>query len=221
MASRHGAGFFHHFYSHQFSLFHHVYSRHWVMGEYQIKNTKGGGSWGQACGVHGRDSSGASSYFLAGSSFLASTVTGMVISDDWMAGLGSGASTVSIPSGDSEDRTAVASTPGGRLRGEGRGQKIPKFLRVPHWGQWQPQCVRAGDGQVVCPHSTHPGTYVYLRVKHLEMKPCSSCFSSCLPGRSKPQRVGAHWVSTVGVCLSPPHQHWDGGSPACPTCSPE
>lgn len=41
----------------------------------------------------------------------------MVISADWMAGLGSGASTVSMPSGDSEDRTAVASTPGGRLWG--------------------------------------------------------------------------------------------------------
>lgn len=85
--------------------------------------------------MRGRDSSRASSYFLAGSSFLASTVTGMVISDDWMAGLGSGASTVSIPSGDREERTAVASTPGGRLWREGRGQKIPTFLRVSHWGQ--------------------------------------------------------------------------------------
>lgn len=61
-------------------------------------------------------------YFLAGSFWL-STVTGMVISADWMAGLGRGASTVSIPSGDSEDRTAVASTPGGRLGGERRAGK--------------------------------------------------------------------------------------------------
>lgn len=63
-------------------------------------------------------------YFLAGSLAWLSTVTGMVISADWMAGLGRGASTVSIPSGDSEDRTAVASTPAGRLcrGGQGSGQ---------------------------------------------------------------------------------------------------
>lgn len=63
----------------------------------------------------------AATYFLAGSLAWLSTVTGMVISADWMAGLGRGASTVSMPSGDSEDRTAVASTPGGRLLGERGG----------------------------------------------------------------------------------------------------
>lgn len=61
-------------------------------------------------------------YFLAGSLAWLSTVTGMVISADWMAGLGRGASTVSMPSGDSEDRTAVASTPAGRLQGKRGGQ---------------------------------------------------------------------------------------------------
>lgn len=47
-----------------------------------------------------------------------SKVTGMVISDDWVAGLGMGASTVSIPSGDREEETRVGSTPGGSLEHE-------------------------------------------------------------------------------------------------------
>lgn len=39
------------------------------------------------------------------------------------------------------------------------------------------------------------GTYVYFRVKHLEMKPCSSCFSSCLPGREQNHSmVGKDWL---------------------------
>lgn len=47
-----------------------------------------------------------------------SKVTGMVISDDWVAGLGMGASTVSMPSGDREEETWVGSTPGGSLEHE-------------------------------------------------------------------------------------------------------
>lgn len=42
----------------------------------------------------------------------------MVISDDWVAGLGMGASTVSMPSGDREEETWVGSTPGGSLEHE-------------------------------------------------------------------------------------------------------
>lgn len=64
----------------------------------------------------------------------------MVISADWVAGLGIGASTVSVPSGEREEETRAGSTPGGS---------------------------------------------VYFRVKHREMKPCSSCLSSCLPGGGK------------------------------------
>lgn len=41
--------------------------------------------------------------------------TGMVISEDWMAGLGSGASTVRTPSGESEEVIFSASAPGGSL----------------------------------------------------------------------------------------------------------
>ena len=44
-------------------------------------------------------------------------VTGMVISADWVADLGNGASTVSVPSGDREEETRVGSTPGGSLDG--------------------------------------------------------------------------------------------------------
>lgn len=40
----------------------------------------------------------------------------MVISADWLAGLGIGASTVSVPSGDREEDTRVGSTPGGSLK---------------------------------------------------------------------------------------------------------
>ena len=45
-------------------------------------------------------------------------VTGMVISADWVADLGNGASTVSVPSGDREEETRVGSTPGGSLDGQ-------------------------------------------------------------------------------------------------------
>lgn len=74
----------------------------------------------------------AATYFLAGSLAWLSTVTGMVISADWMAGLGRGASTVSMPSGDSEDRTAVASTPAGRLQGERGGQGCSTHCPTMH-----------------------------------------------------------------------------------------
>lgn len=69
-----------------------------------------------------RKYSGLSSYFLAGSSgFLAISVllwkvTGIVISADWIAGLGSGASTVRRPSGERDEATLAISTPGGRLK---------------------------------------------------------------------------------------------------------
>jgi len=88
----------------------------------------------------------------------ASKVTGIVISADWVAGLGIGASTVSVPSGDREEETRVGSTPGGSLdRQRGR-------TRVTHLG-------------LTAPHSLHPSlgppgsgakTYVYFRVKHRE-----------------------------------------------------
>lgn len=45
----------------------------------------------------------------------ASKVTGMVISADCVTAFGSGASTVSVPSGDKEEDTKVGSTPGGSL----------------------------------------------------------------------------------------------------------
>lgn len=45
----------------------------------------------------------------------ASKVTGMVISADCVTALGSGASTVSVPSGDREEDTRVGSTPGGSV----------------------------------------------------------------------------------------------------------
>lgn len=48
-------------------------------------------------------------------SVRASKVTGMVISDDCVTAFGSGASTVSVPSGDREEDTRVGSTPGGSL----------------------------------------------------------------------------------------------------------
>lgn len=43
-----------------------------------------------------------------------------------------------------------------------------------------------------------PGTYVYFRVKHLEMKPCSSCFSSCLPRKKQNHSMaeGTGWAGT-------------------------
>lgn len=49
-------------------------------------------------------------------------MTGILISADWMAGLGSGASTVSVPSGESEERTAEGSIPTGSLRKEAESE---------------------------------------------------------------------------------------------------
>lgn len=52
---------------------------------------------------------------------LLSVFTGMVISEDWRAGLGSGASTVRTPSGEREEVIFSASAPGGSLE-KTRGQ---------------------------------------------------------------------------------------------------
>lgn len=104
----------------------------------------------------------------------ASKVTGMVISADWVAGLGSGASTLSVPSGDREEETWVGSTPGGSLDRERQDRSDPRCVPGPS------------------PPPTPPGarTHVYFRVKHREMKPCSSCRSSCLPGWGREVRGG-------------------------------
>lgn len=86
-------------------------------------------------------------------------VTGMVISADWVADLGNGASTVSVPSGDREEETWVGSTPGGSLDRQ-RG-----WTRVTHQG------VPARPSPAPRPPPPRSGarTHVYLRVKQREM----------------------------------------------------
>ena len=83
-------------------------------------------------------------------------VTGLVISADWVADLGNGASTVSVPSGDREEETRVGSTPGGSLDGQ-RG-----------WTSYT-----QGRPRAPLPHPPPPRsgarTHVYLRVKQREM----------------------------------------------------
>lgn len=51
------------------------------------------------------------------SSYFFTTLTGIVVSEDVMAGTSKGVSTVSSPSGDSEDVTFSMSAVGGRLEG--------------------------------------------------------------------------------------------------------
>lgn len=54
-------------------------------------------------------------FFSAGFCTTLLVFTGMVISEDWMAGLGSGASTVRTPSGEREEVIFSESAPGGSL----------------------------------------------------------------------------------------------------------
>lgn len=93
----------------------------------------------------------------------ASKVTGMVISADCVAALGSGASTVSVPSGDREEDTRVGSTPGGSLD---RAEKQDKGYRS----------LLPREPLALLPVSAFPHpfkqetrTHVYFRVKHREM----------------------------------------------------
>lgn len=73
----------------------------------------------------------------------ASKVTGMVISADCVAVLGSGASTVSVPSGDREEDTRVGSTPGGSLDAKKNRTKVthpfrPRALCSLSWIRFPP-----------------------------------------------------------------------------------
>lgn len=92
----------------------------------------------------------------------ASKVTGMVISADCVAVLGSGASTVSVPSGDREEDTRVGSTPGGSLDAKKNRTKVthpfrPRALCSLSWIRFPP------------PLHAETRTHVYFRVKHREM----------------------------------------------------
>lgn len=85
-----------------------------------------------------------------------SKVTGMVISEDCVAGLGIGTSTVSVPSGDREEETRVGSTPGGSLDMQRRRAVVTHRPCPLRWTPAQPP-------------TSWAKTHVYLRVKHREM----------------------------------------------------
>ena len=79
----------------------------------------------------------------------------MVISADWVADLGIGASMVRVPSGDREEETRVGSIPGGSWTCREQGQELHTGLSLHPPPAPTP---RSGTR-----------THEYFRVKHREM----------------------------------------------------
>jgi hypothetical protein len=94
----------------------------------------------------------------------------MVISADCVAGLGIGASTVSVPSGDREEETRVGSTPGGNLDMQReREREREEGERVTHPSAHPVHSALLSGSPHFPPPRHGARTHVYLRVKHREM----------------------------------------------------